>query len=413
MDNTQEIKVYSYRWVVLLVYMFINLTMQVFWICYAPVTGPAAEHYGVTDLQVGLLAMIFMYVYIPLAIPASWAIDTYGFKKAVGLGAILMGVCGLLRGIYTTDYTATLIFTIGIAIAQPLFLNAGTKVAALWFPLEERATVVGLGSVAPFLGIVIGQMVTPSLVTSFGFDTMLLIYGLVGAISAVVFLFLARETPPTPAGYEERVLMLDGLRHMLKLRDFYLLALIMFVTGAIFNGVSTWVEVIVRPKGLDITQAGMIGGLLLIGGIVGVFILPPISDRMHKRKPVFLVGLVLAIPFLVGLALFNNYVLLMITTFILGLFIMGILPVSMQYATEICYPAPEATSAGLFTLAGQLSVIAISAMGWSNEKFGSFTPSLLVLAGLMVVSCILLTMMKESEMMLAEGEAMTEPTAEA
>jgi len=59
-----------------------------------------------------------------------------------------------------------------------------------------------------------------------------------------------------------------------------------------FNGVSTWVEVIVRPKGLDITQAGMIGGLLLIGGIVGVFVLPPISDRMHKRKPIFMIGLV-------------------------------------------------------------------------------------------------------------------------
>ena len=399
------IKVYGYRWVVLLVYMFINLTMQILWICYAPVTGLAAEHYGATDLQIGFLAMSFMYAYIPLAIPASWAIDTWGFKKSVGLGAVLMGICGLLRGtVYLDDYTATLIFTVGIAIAQPLLLNAGTKLAALWFPLEERATVVGLASVAPFLGIVMGQMVTPHLVDSLGFNTMNLIYGVVGAISAVVFLILARDAPPSPAGHEERVLMLDGLKHVLRLRDFYLLAFIGFVTNAIFNGVSTWVEVIVRPKGLSATQAGTIGGVLLIGGIAGVFVMPPVSDRMHKRKPVYLWGLVCAIPFLVGLALLTSYVPLMITTALLGLFMMGIGPVAAQYATEICYPAPEATSAGLYMLTGQLSVVAVSIMGWSNETHGSFIPSLLVLAGLMVVSAALLAVMKESEMMQVEGK---------
>ena len=403
-ETTSQVKVYGYRWVVLLAYMFINLTMQIFWICYAPVTGLAAKHYGASDLQIGFLAMSFMYIFVPLAIPASWAIDTWGFKKAVGLGAILMAAGGLLRGtVYTDNYTATLIFTIGIAIAQPLLLNASTKLAALWFPLEERATVIGLGSIAPFFGIVIGQMLTPYLVESLGFNTMNLIYGIVGAVSAVVFLALAREAPPTPAGHEERVLMLDGLKHMLRLRDFYILAFMAFVLGAVFNGVSTWVEVIVRPKGLDVTQAGMIGGLLLIGGIVGVFILPPISDRTHKRKPVYLWGLILAIPFLIGLALFNNYILLMATSFILGLFMMGITPVASQYATEMCYPAPEATSAGLIMLANQLSVIAISAMGWSNEQSGSFTPSMLVLAGLMVVSAVLLAIMKESKMMQAEG----------
>jgi MFS family permease len=394
----KDIKVYGYRWMVLLAYMFVSLTMQIFWICYAPVTGLAAERYGVSDLQIGLLAMIFMYIYIPLAIPASWAIDTWGFKKAVGLGAVLMAVFGMLRA-FSTTYEMALIATIGIAVAQPLFLNASTKVAAKWFPLHERATVIGLGTVAPFLGIVIGQMLTPSLVTNYSFESMLMIYGVAGAISSVFFLIFAREDPPTPAGYEERVLMLDGLKHIFRLKDFYLLAFIMFVTGTAFNGVSTWVEVIVRPKGFDINQAGTIGGMLLLGGILGVFILPPISDRIHKRKAVFLVGLVLAIPFLLGLTLLNSFIIVAVSTFILGVFMMGVAPVAMQYATEICYPAPEGTSAGMFTLAGQLSVILITAMGWSNEVIGSFTPALLVLAGLMVVSVLLLSMMKESKMM--------------
>ena len=97
MDNAAT-KVYGYRWVVLAVFMFINLTIQMLWITYAPITGPAAEFYGVTDLQIGLLAMTFMIAFIPLSIPVSWVIDTYGFKPAVSIGAILMGFFGLLRG---------------------------------------------------------------------------------------------------------------------------------------------------------------------------------------------------------------------------------------------------------------------------------------------------------------------------
>ena len=82
-------RLYGYRWVVLGVFMFINLTIQILWIAYAPITGPAAQFYGVSDLQIGLFAMSFMIAFIPLAIPVSWAIDTYGFRKTVSLGAIM------------------------------------------------------------------------------------------------------------------------------------------------------------------------------------------------------------------------------------------------------------------------------------------------------------------------------------
>ncbi len=92
-------RLYGYRWVVLAVFMFINLTIQMLWIAYAPITGPAAKFYGVTDLQIGLLAMTFMIAFIPLSIPVSWAIDTYGFRLTVSIGAVLMGIFGVLRGL--------------------------------------------------------------------------------------------------------------------------------------------------------------------------------------------------------------------------------------------------------------------------------------------------------------------------
>ena len=398
MQGKQEIRVYGYRWVVLASYAFISLMMQIFWICYAPINKAAGAALGVSDDAIGLLALIFMYIYIPLAMPASWAIDTWGFKKSVSLGAIMMAAFGLLRGIFTHDYTLTLIMTIGISIAQPLFLNSGTKMAANWFRLEERATIVGIGGMATLLGIVIGQIATPFMLEAWGLSASMLIYGIFGVVSALLFVIFAKDHPPTPAGHEEKALMLEGLKHIFTLRDFYLLAFIVFVINAVFNGILTWVEVMVRPRGLDISDAGLIGGLLMIGGMLGFLIFSSTSDRLRKRKPVIMVGALLSIPFLVLMAYVNGFALLAIVTFLLGLTIMGVYPVALQYATEICYPAPEGTSMGVFTLAGQISVVAVGAMEWSNRVHGSFTPSLLVFAASMAVGVALLSSMKESKL---------------
>ena len=78
--------VYGYRWVVLAVFVFINITIQILWITFASITLPASQYYQVSDLQIGLLAMIFMIVYIPLSLPVSWMIDTWGFYRTVSLG---------------------------------------------------------------------------------------------------------------------------------------------------------------------------------------------------------------------------------------------------------------------------------------------------------------------------------------
>src|SRR5512146_2261832 len=214
-------KLYGYRWVVLGVFMFINLTIQMLWITYAPITGPAAAFYGVTDLKIGFLAMTFMIAFIPLSIPVSWVIDTYGFRLAVSIGAVLMGIFGLLRGFAGANYSLVLGSTIGIAAAQPFLLNAWTKVPANWFAIDERATAVGLVTLANLVGTALGMVLTPILIESMPIPTVQLIYGGFAAFSSVLFIFLARETPPTPPcpeGMQARALMLDGLKHALKVK---------------------------------------------------------------------------------------------------------------------------------------------------------------------------------------------------
>jgi MFS family permease len=391
-------KVYGYRWVVLGVFMFINITIQMLWIAYAPITGPAAAFYGVTDLQIGFLAMTFMIAFIPLSIPVSWLIDTYGFRLAVGIGAVMMGVFGVLRGLAGDNYTLVLWSTIGIAAAQPFLLNAWTTVPAKWFAMEERATAVGLVTLASILGTALGMLLTPMLAESFSVPTVQLIYGGVALFSAVLFVIFAREkpaTPPCPEGMEARALMLDGLKHAITVKAFWFLLAVAFIGLGIFNGLTTWVENIIRPRGFSPNDAGTVGALMLVGGLIGAVLIPSLSDKQHKRQRFLYIGFALAIPGLLGLTFATTTWLLLLSSFWLGFFLVSTFPLGMQYAAEITHPTPEGTSNGMVQLFGQGAVVFVYIMEAMKSADGSFTPSLLLAVGLLGLSVLLITQMKD------------------
>lgn len=396
--SEKTFRLYPYRWVVLAVFMFINLTIQVLWISYAPITGVAAAFYNVSDLQIGLLAMVYMIAFIPLSIPVSWAIDTWGFRLTVSIGAILMGTFGIVRGLAGADYSMVLISTIGIAIAQPFLLNAWTKVPAQWFSIEERATAVGLVTLSNLVGTALGMVLPPMLIQKMSIPQTQLIYGAVAAFSAVLFVIFAREkpaTPPCPAGQEVRALMLDGLKHALKVKRFWLYLLVSFIGMGIFNGVTTWVENIIRPRGFTPGDAGTLGALMLAGGVLGAVIIPPFSDKQHKRQKYILLGFLLAIPGLIGLTFAQSAWLLYGSAFSMGFFLVSANPIGMQYSAEITHPTPEGTSNGLIQLFGQASVVFVYVMEALKAPDGAFTPALLLAAGLLLVSLLLISKMKD------------------
>jgi len=403
----QTFKVYGYRWVMLLAFMSVVAINQLLWITFAPITGDAARYYGVSDLSIGLLSMIFMIVYIVISIPASWAIDTYGIRIAVGIGVALTGVFGLLRGLAAPNYTLVLISQIGIAVGQPFILNAVTSVAARWFPIQERATAAGLGSLAMYLGIIGGLALTPYLTIQFAIGNTLVIYGIVSVIVAMIFFGIARERPPTPPcppDQEERSLVLDGLKQTLRNRGFVLLMLVFFVGLGVFNAVTTWIEDIVRPRGFSITQAGAIGALMIGGGIVGALVIPSLSDRYRKRTPFLVLALVGAILGLVGVTYATGYWLLLTSAFVLGFFLLSAGPVGFQYGAEVTYPAPEGTSNGLLLWVGQISgiVFILGMDSLKSPETGSMTLPLVVLIGLMVLSLVLCTRLREATTLTAK-----------
>lgn len=402
--ETTNFKVYKYRWVMLSVYMLIIIVNQLLWITFAPITAAATQFYGVNDIQIGMLSMCFMIVFIFISIPASWIIDSYGIKIGVGIGAVLTGVFGMMRGMVGTDYQWLLIAQIGIAVGQPFLLNAITKLAARWFPISERATASGLGTLAMYIGVLAGMLLTPYMTKIQGIDGMLYDYGVIAIISALIFILFSKERPrtaPCHANQEERSLVYDGLKDTLTNKNFYWLLLIFFVGLGIFNSVTTWIEDILRPRGFTADEAGITGGIMIVGGILGALIMPVLSDRLRKRKLFIIIALAGAIVGLTGVTFAENYSLLLASGMILGFFLLSAGPIGFQYGAEITYPTSEGTSNGLMILAGQISGIAfIFGMdSFKDSVTGSMTQPLLIMIAMTVFSLLVTTQLKESPFM--------------
>ena len=394
-------KLYGSRWIMLSVYMIMVAANQLLWITFAPITGEATKYYGVSDLKIGILSMCFMIVYIIVSIPASWIIDKSGIRIGVGIGAVFTGVFGILRGFAGTNYNLLLLSQIGIAIGQPFILNAITKLAARWFPIEERATAAGLGTLAMYVGILAGMTLTPYLIIGSGIGGMLNIYGIFSISTAVIFLILIKEAPPTAPcrpDQEERSLVFDGFMQTLRTKDFIWLMVIFFIGLGVFNSVTTWIEDILRPRGFTATQAGITGGLMIIGGIIGALIIPLMSDHYKKRTPFIIIALAGATIGLTGITFATNYWVLLSSGMILGFFLLSAGPIGFQYGAEITYPASEGTSNGMLLLMGQISGIAFI-FGMDSLKSsvtGSMNRSLIILIGLMVLSILMSFTLKES-----------------
>ena len=136
---------------------------------------------------------------------------------------------------------------------------------------------------------------------------------------------------------------------------------------------------------------------MILGGLVGAVVIPALSDRQHKRQRYLMVAVVGAIPGLLGLTFATSPALLYGSALVLGFFLVSALPVGMQYAAEITYPTPEATSNGLIQLFGQGAVVFVYVMEAMKSADGSFTPSLLLAVGLLVVGAGLVTRMPDPQ----------------
>jgi MFS family permease len=394
---------YRYRWVVLAIYMYVSALTQLYWLNFAGITTfMESSPFGWLASSVMWLALVFPLVYVFVSIPAGIVIDRKGFKYGVGIGALFTGIFAMLRLVNTDSFSVLLISQIGIAIGQPFVLNGITKLVVTWFPQKEEATAVGLGSLALLVGMMVGLGATPALVQFLGFETMLLIYGVLGILGILLFFLLVRPHPATPArevDVQQEIAGWQDIKHILKMRDFVILGFIALIGIGVFNGLATWLETILGKVQLIVnaTQVSIILATLILSGIIGCIIIPLISDRIMKRKPFLLLASAVGAVSIIALMLAKSYALNMVNVIFLGFFFISALPIMLTMSAEITGARFAGISVGYLQLLGNAAAVAIVSImeSMSRVTTGQWIVPLVFVAGLAGIAFVLAIVIRE------------------
>jgi MFS family permease len=371
-EATTEYKTYRYRWVVLAVYMLIAALTQLYWLNFAGITtfmeGPPFDWPGSSVMW---LALVFPLVYVFVSIPAGMLIDKKGFKYGVGIGALFTGVFDMLRLVVT------------------------------WFPQKEEATAVGLGSLALFVGMMVGLGATPVLVEFLGFHTMLLIYAILGAVGILLFFSLVKPhpaTPPRAMEVQQETAGWQDIKHILKIRDFVILGFIALIGIGVFNGLATWLETILGQVQMIVnaTEVSIILATLILSGIIGCVVIPLISDRTMRRKPFLMLASAVGAVSIIALMLAKSYALNMVNVIFLGFFFISALPIMLTMSAEITGARFAGISVGYLQLLGNGAAVAIvPIMESMSRATGQWILPLAFMAGLAGVAFILAIVIRE------------------
>jgi MFS family permease len=249
--------------------------------------------FGLSAVGVASLVGLFYYAYAPFSLVAGVALDQFGPKKVVPLGAATVAIGAILFS--TADPTLGSVGRFMQGAGGVFALIGAVYLVSTYMPASRAATLIGATQMFGMAGGSAGQFVVGPLIGSgLAWDAFWLAMGIIGIPIAILLLLLIPARKPDAAG---SVTEKPGLKAAM--RGFgavfsnpqsYLCGLIaglMFIPTTIFDMV--WgVRFLQEAHGAPYEVAVLRSAAVPFGWIIGCPLLGWLSDRIGQRKPVII-----------------------------------------------------------------------------------------------------------------------------
>jgi MFS family permease len=248
------------------------------------------EAFGVDALGVSAIVGMFYYGYSPFSLVAGAAIDRYGAKRIVPLGAALVGVGAILFG--TGNVAAANVGRFLQGAGGVFALVGAVYLITKNFPVSLAASFIGATQMFGMAGGSAGQfLVAPMIKGGVSWGQFWIFAGVAGLVlSGCLLVFLPKEPPRPKAGGLAAVL--DSLKTVFANPQSILCGLIsglLFIPTTIFG--MTWgVRFLQEARGREYEAAVALAATVPLGWMIGCPLLGFISDKLGRRKPVILGG---------------------------------------------------------------------------------------------------------------------------
>jgi MFS family permease len=341
------------RWAVLAGYGLLAACTQLLWLSFAPITTEAHRAMGVSEGAIGDLAGIFPLMYVVLALPCGRWLDVR-FGRALSAGAVLTGAGGLLRLAGPASYGWVLAGQVVVAAGQPLVLNSITKVAARYFPAQERTAAISVGSAALFVGILAAVLSGGPLLHAGGLRLLQSVQAAL-AVVAAIWVVIAVRTRPAFQGDPSVALSLGWLKGD---RFMWLLAGLLFIGMGIFNAVATWLESILDHFGRG-GAAGYLIAIMTVAGIAGAAVLPQAVAKHDRRRAMLQAAVSATVVAFLAIAALHNAAFVGGILFAEGFVLLAALPVVLDWSELHAGPERAGAAVGFLLLAGNLGGVVL------------------------------------------------------
>jgi MFS family permease len=252
-----------------------------------------SQAFGVSALGVTSIVGMFYYGYSPFSLVAGAAIDRFGAKRIIPIGAALVGVGALLFG--TGSVVAANIGRFLQGAGGVFALVGAVYLVTKNFPASAAASFIGATQMFGMAGGSAGQFcVGPLIKRGLPWGRFWIYAGLVGLCISGCLLFLLpkEERAPAAAGTDGIARVLTSLKTVFLNPQSILCGLIaglLFIPTTIFG--MTWgVRFLQEARGREYEQAVSLAATVPLGWMLGCPLLGFISDRLGRRKPVIFGG---------------------------------------------------------------------------------------------------------------------------
>lgn len=282
-----------------------------------------AKDLHINFTQVGMLGTVLSASGLLLALPAGHISHRFGGLKTLIFALFLYGLAFFITG-FVIHYLWLVIMFVVAGVGFGLFAPISFALMAKWTEKSSRGRAIGNFSASGEMGKIAISTLLSFIVVTIGWNKTAQIYGVVALTCSIFFYILLKANFPTYT-VKDRLINPSKYSHILRNKLFLLATLTS--TLDVFASASLYIFLpfLLLKRGVEPIYLGVFTATFFMGSIAGKSLLGRLVDRKGNIKVLIASELFMAI-FILLLAHTTSFILLIFSSFALGIFTKGTVP---------------------------------------------------------------------------------------